>query len=71
MAYDYQLMRALPSSDLIEVCGSEYVGYVDKRLTLANRRLVVEKHIERINKRLKEDYIKGYRLHGVVYQISW
>ena len=69
--YDYQLMRALPNGDLIDCCGSDFVGYVDKRLSLANRRLAVQKHAEQVNKRLKDNYVVGYKLHGVVYRINW
>lgn len=69
--YDYQMMRALPNGDLVDCCGSDFVGYVDKRLSLANRRLAVQKRMDEVNKRLKEDYVKGYRLHGVVYQVRY
>ena len=61
--YDYQLWILDTDGKPIQACGSDAVGYVDKRLSQANRTKVIKDHAELKNKRLNKGFI-GYSVYN-------
>lgn len=57
--YDYQLWITGTNGKPIPACGSDGVGYYDKRLSQANRLKVIKAHADQSNRLLDSRFI-GY-----------